>query len=59
MTAKTKTISLAYLQRLKIDPDVYGVIDWLKNQWTENGELDIKYTRRVLEALIILKGGKP
>lgn len=49
--------ALAYLARMGVDePDAWSVVRWIEDK-RDSGAYDHKYTRRVIEALIVAKGG--
>lgn len=53
------TEALAYLERMGVDPDAFGIISWIDRQLEADQEFDHKYARRLIDALIIVKGGRP
>ena len=56
---KTIADALAYLERMEVEPTPLGVARWVDNSYEETGEIDHKYFRRMVDALIIICGGDP
>ena len=48
--------SLEYFRRMHIEPTPYGILRWMDRQ---NGNVDHKYARRLMDALVRICGGNP
>lgn len=50
---------MAYLKRMGCEPSAYDIVNWVNKSLQEDHEVDGKYLRRLIEALIVVKGGTP
>lgn len=53
------TNAMAYLMRMGVDADAFGIINWIDRKLEADQEFDHKYARRLIDALITVKGGRP